>query len=180
MCFTSRMKSFPPFWYGQSKSIIILAISVEAWQTIKILWFILYFPLYQSHCQLVWNFRNATRNSFGIWNEVFSLNLDMANPNPSSILGNVQWMLSTIWKTVIYIVFSIMQLSLPTCLIFRNASSIVFGIPNKLFLLNIGLANPNPSLFLGNVQWRLAKQTKESEIPSVFYNSTITANCFKF
>jgi len=55
----------------------------------------------------------------------------------------------------------------------------VFGIPNKLFLLNVGLANLNPSLLLGNVKGRLAKLIKKVEIYSVFHNSTITANLFQ-
>jgi len=38
------------------------------------------------------------------------------------------------------------------------------------------MANLNPSLFLGNVQWKLAKQLKNSNFNSIFHNSTITAN----
>jgi len=34
---------------------------------------------------------------------------------------------------------------------------------NKVFSLNFDMGNPNPSLFLGNVQWKLVKQYKNSD-----------------
>jgi len=38
------------------------------------------------------------------------------------------------------------------------------------------MANPNPSLFLGNVQWKLAKQLKNNDFYSIFHHRTSTAN----
>jgi len=32
-----------------------------------------------------------------------------------------------------------------------------------MFIFNFGMANPNPSTFLGNVQWKLIKQLKNGD-----------------
>jgi len=40
----------------------------------------------------------------------------MANPNPSTFLVNVQWKLAKQFEKGISIVFSVLPLSLPTCL----------------------------------------------------------------
>jgi len=57
----------------------------------------------------------TSSNPFHMYNKVFSLNLDMANPNSLLFLGNIQWKLVNNIKTVIYRLFSILQLSLPFC-----------------------------------------------------------------
>jgi len=49
---------------------------------------------------------------------------------------------------------------------------------NKAFSINFGMDYPNPSLFLGNVQWKLFKQLKDSDFYSIFHNATATANLF--
>jgi len=38
---------------------------------------------------------------------------------------------------------------------------------NKVFPLNFGMAYPNPSIFSGNVQWKLVKQYKNSDFYSI-------------
>jgi len=40
----------------------------------------------------------------------------------------------------------------------------VFDMCNKMCSLNFGMANPNPSTFLGNVQWKLVQQYKNSDL----------------
>ncbi len=46
---------------------------------------------------------------------------------------------------------------------YRNTSRNVFEMCNKLFSLNFDMGNPYPSLFLGNVEWKLVKQYKNSD-----------------
>jgi len=42
------------------------------------------------------------------------------------------------------------------------------------------MANPNPSQFLSNVHWKLAKQLKnDSNFYSIFHSATVTANLFE-
>ena len=67
-------------------------------------------------------------------------------------------------------VFSILQLSLSTCLIFRITSNNVKDMCNKEFPLNFGMAYPNPSIFSGNVQWKLVNQyNHSSDFQSIFH-----------
>jgi len=49
---------------------------------------------------------------------------------------------------------------------------------NKVFPLNVDIGNPNPSLFLGNVQWKLVKQYKNSDFYSIFHIATVIINLF--
>jgi len=50
---------------------------------------------------------------------------------------------------------------------------------NKVFSLNFGMDNPNPSLFLGNVQWKLVKQYKNSDLSyNIFHIAAVTVNLF--
>jgi len=72
--------------------------SMEAGQTIYKQCFLDYFLYYNCHCQLVLNFRNASRNLFDMCNKVLSLNFDMGNPNPSLFLGNILWKLVKQYK----------------------------------------------------------------------------------
>jgi len=46
--------------------------------------------------------------------------------------------------------------------------------------LNFGVANPNPSSFLGNIQWKIVKQSKNSDFYSFFHNATVITNLFEF
>jgi len=55
----------------------------------------------------------------------------------------------------------------------------VFDIGIKMFCLNVGMGNPNPSLHLGNIQWKLAKQLKNSDFCSIFHITTVTVNLFE-
>jgi len=49
-----------------------------------------------------------------------------------------------------------------------------------VFSLNFGIANPNPSLFLGNVYWKLANKMK-TVITTVFYIMKLSlSSCLKF
>ena len=50
---------------------------------------------------------------------------------------------------------------------------------NKVFSLNFGMGNPNSSTFLGNVQWKVVKQLKNSDFHSIFHNATVTVNLFE-
>jgi len=47
---------------------------------------------------------------------------------------------------------------------------------NKVFSLKFGMANSNPSLFLGNVQCKLVKQYRNSVFYSIFCIATVTIN----
>jgi len=40
------------------------------------------------------------------------------------------------------------------------------------------MTNLNSSSFLGNVQWKIAKQIKDSDSNNIFHNSTVTVNLF--
>ena len=51
----------------------------------------MYLTYFNYHCQLVLNFRNASRKMFDMCNKLFSFNFDMANSNPSLFFINVQW-----------------------------------------------------------------------------------------
>ncbi len=55
----------------------------------------------------------------------------------------------------------------------------MFDTCNKVFSLNFGVAYLNPSLFLGNVQWKLVKQLKSSDFHSIYHNTTVTVNLFE-
>jgi len=68
---------------------------------------------------------------------------------------------------VISIVFSIIALSqFYQC--FRN----LFDIENKVFFPQFGMANPNPSTFLSNIEWNLAKQLENGDFYGFFHNVT--------
>ena len=41
------------------------------------------------------------------------------------------------------------------------------------------MANPIPSLFLGNVQWNSVKQYNNSDFYIIFHDETITVNLFE-
>jgi len=56
--------------------------------------------------------------------------------------------------------FSILKLSLSTCLKYKNISRKLFDMCNKLFSLNFDMGNPYPSLFLGNIECKLVKLYK--------------------
>ena len=47
---------------------------------------------------------------------------------------------------------------------------------NKLFSLNFAMVNPNPSLFLSNVQQNPAQKMKNSDFYGFFHNSAITVS----
>jgi len=40
------------------------------------------------------------------------------------------------------------------------------------------MANPNIKTFLGNVQWKIAKQLENSDFHSDFHDITVTINLF--
>ena len=86
--------------------------------------------------------------------------------------------LSNIIKTVITIVFSMMQLSLSTCFEYLNASRNMFDMCNVLSSFNYDMANLNPSLFFINGQWKLVQHYKNSNYHSVFYDAIVTVNLF--
>jgi len=48
-----------------------------------------------------------------------------------------------------------------------------------VFCLNLGMANLSSLSFLGNVQWKLAKQLKNSDFYSIFHSTTVTVNLFE-
>jgi len=48
----------------------------------------------------------------------------------------------------------------------------------KVFSLNWDMGNPIPSLFLGNFQWNLVKQYKNSDLYIIFHIATVTVNLF--
>ncbi len=50
---------------------------------------------------------------------------------------------------------------------------------NLVSSLNFGMGNLNSSIFLGNVQWKLVKQLKNSDFQSIFHNATVTVNLFE-
>jgi len=50
---------------------------------------------------------------------------------------------------------------------------------NKVFSLNVSMDSPNSSTLLGNVQWKLVKQLKNSDFHSIFHNETVTVNLFE-
>ena len=50
---------------------------------------------------------------------------------------------------------------------------------NKVFPLNFGIGNPNSLTVLGNVQWKVVKQLKNSDFQSIFHNATVTVNLFE-
>jgi len=86
--------------------------------------------------------------------------------------------LSNIIKTVIIIVFSMMQLSLSTCFKIYNASRNMFDMCNVLSSFNYDMANLNPLLFFINGQWNLVQHYKNSNYHSVFYDAIVTVNLF--
>ena len=47
---------------------------------------------------------------------------------------------------------------------------------NKVFSINFDMTNLNSSTFLGNVQWKLDKQMKDSDFKNIFQNETVTVN----
>ncbi len=75
-----------------------------------------------------------------------------------------------------------MKLSLSTCLNHViNASSNMLDMCNKLFSLNFGMGNTNPSTFFGNVQWKVVvKQLKNSDLHSISILQLSVSTCFKF
>jgi len=52
------------------------------------------------------------------------------------------------------------------------------GMCNKVFSLNFGMDNLDSSIILGNVQWKVVKQLKNSDFQSSFHNETVTVNLF--
>jgi len=54
----------------------------------------------------------------------------------------------------------------------------MFDMCNKVFFLNFGLGDPNPSTFFGNVQRNIIEQMKNSDFHSIFHFATITVNLF--
>jgi len=85
-------------------------------------------------------------------NKVLSLNFDKGNPNPSILLGNVQWKFVKQYRNSDSRLFSLMQPSLLTFLNFRDSSKNEFEMCNKGFSLNFDMGNPISSLFIGNFQ----------------------------
>jgi len=51
---------------------------------------------------------------------------------------------------------------------------------NKVFSLNFDMTNPNPSTFLGNVQWKLAKQMENSNYIVFSIIELSLSICLKF
>jgi len=52
---------------------------------------------------------------------------------------------------------------------------------NKLFSLNFGMGNTNPSTFFGNVQWKVVvKELKNSDLHSISILQLSVSTCFKF
>jgi len=45
---------------------------------------------------------------------------------------------------------------------------------------NFGMANSNIKTFLGNVQWKIAKQLRNIDFHNDFHNMNVTTNWFKF
>jgi len=87
----------------------------------------------------------------------------MANPSPSTFLGNIHWKFVKQQEKGIPNIFFIIQMLLSICLKFRNASSNPFGI------LHFGMSNPNPPTFLGNIQWKITKQPENSAFHIFLY-----------
>jgi len=50
---------------------------------------------------------------------------------------------------------------------------------NKVFTLNLGMANPNLLIFVGNAEWKLAKLLKNNDYYSNFHSTTVTATLFE-
>jgi len=50
---------------------------------------------------------------------------------------------------------------------------------NKLFSLNYGMDNQNPLTFLSNVQRKVVKQLKNSNLHSIYHIATVTVNLFE-
>ncbi len=51
---------------------------------------------------------------------------------------------------------------------------------NKLILLNYDMGHPNPSTFLGNVQWKIVNQFKTVISKSISHNdATVSVNLFE-
>ncbi len=50
---------------------------------------------------------------------------------------------------------------------------------NKLFSLNFGMSNQNSSTFLANVQCKVVKQLKNSDLHSIYHIATVTVNLFE-
>jgi len=49
---------------------------------------------------------------------------------------------------------------------------------NKVFSFNFDMGNINSSTFFGNVQWKVVKQLKNSDLHSIIHNETVTVNLF--
>jgi len=43
----------------------------------------------------------------------------------------------------------------------------------------LGMANPKPSTFVGNIQQKIFKQMENSAFHSIFHDTTVTANLFE-
>ena len=120
------------------------------------------FSICHCHCLLISNLRNASSNVLDIQNKMFFLNFGLANPNLSSFLGSIQWKIVKQLKMVISINFSHNETINTNFFKYnnRNACRNIFDMCNKVFSINLDMTNPNPSTFLGNVQWKLAKKWK--------------------
>ncbi len=84
-------------------------------------------------------------------NKVLSLSFGITNPNSSSFLGSVQWTLDKQLKdSEVYSIFH-NATACQLLWIFENASRNLLDTCNKVFFLNFGMANLNPSSFLNNI-----------------------------
>ena len=129
-------------WYGKFKSTIFRYMFIERMSNncktvVSIVFFIMQLSL----------------NAFAqFWYGQFE---------PALLSSSNEWNLIKQFKKVISIVFFICHCHCLLISNFRNASSNVLDIQNKMFFLNFGLANPNLSSFLGNIQWKIVKQFKK-------------------
>jgi len=96
---------------------------------------------------------------------MFFLNFGLPNPNLSSFLGSIQWKIVKQLKNGNFYKFSHNETINTNFFKYnnRNACRNIFDMCNKVFSINLDMTNPNPSTFLGNVQWKLAKQMENSD-----------------
>jgi len=50
----------------------------------------------------------------------------------------------------------------------------------KSFLFLFGMVNPYSSSFLGNIQWKIVEQLKNSGFYIIFHKASVTTNLFDF
>ena len=102
----------------------------------------------------------------------------MGNPNSSTFLGNVQWKLFKQLKNSDF--HSIFHNATVTVNLFEILEMLPESVWHVQYSvsLNFSMGNPKPSTFLGNVQWKLVKQLRNSDFHSILHNETVTVNLF--